>query len=184
MSSICRPEVVTISGNLFDFLSPESSDFGIEDIAHALSQVCRFAGHTLAFYSVAQHCILVSHLVPAEDALAGLLHDGSEAFLGDITRPLKAYLPDYRAIEQRVEAAVCGRFGVGLMPASVKWADRVALATEVRDLMPRCGNAWDHLVDVRPSPSRIVPMAPDCARRAFLERFEVLREAAAVPCFG
>lgn len=174
MNAFCSTEIVTVSGNAFDFMAPETSDFSIEDIAHALSQVCRFAGHTQVFYSVAQHCVLVSHLVPTGDAMAGLLHDAAEAFLGDVTRPLKAYLPDYRAIEQRVEAAVFGRFGLKSIPPSVKLADRVALATEVRDLMPRSARAWDCLADVRASALKIVPLPPDCARRAFLARFEAV----------
>lgn len=117
------------------------------DIAHSLSMQCRFNGHTRHFYSVAQHCYLVADLVPAEHQLAALLHDATEAYVGDLVRPLKQGMREfyecqnleslYDAVERRVWIAICQRFDLGLvLPDSVKHADLVALATEKRDLMP------------------------------------------------
>jgi len=77
------------SGGTFDILNPRAEDVRIEDIAHALSQQCRFTGHTKTFYSVAQHSVLASTLVAAPDELWALLHDASEAYMGDMNRPLK-----------------------------------------------------------------------------------------------
>lgn len=121
--------------------------------------------------------MLVSKIVPQKDALAGLLHDAAEAFLGDVTRPLKQLLPDYKAIEQRVQAAVLARFGLDGLPASVKEADLILLATEQRDLMPPHDDEWHILQGVTPLTLRIAPLDPSNAKEAFLDRyFEIIGE--------
>ena len=137
------PFIPTASGGKFFLQDPRPEDVHIDDIGHALSNLCRFTGHCRKFYSVAQHSICVAVLLrhqghPPEVQLAGLLHDGSEAYLGDVAAPLKRLLPDYRAIEWRVQAAVNKAFGLPTdqrTQAAVKQADLMMLDTEARGLM-------------------------------------------------
>lgn len=154
-----KPTIALASGRHFNLLQPESNQPPlVEDIAHALSNLCRFTGHTNGFYSVAQHSLYVSRLLPPELELAGLLHDAAEAFIGDVSSPLKACLPEYRRIEQRLEAWLAKHFGIPHpMPLEVKVADLRMLATEKRDLM-RGGDAidWSQLEGVRPADFAIV----------------------------
>lgn len=162
------------NGSYFDFNDPESADFDIEVLSHSLSNICRFTGHSRAFYSVAQHSVHVSHLVPKEYALFGLLHDASEAFLGDIASPLKAMLPQYKDLECKVQSMIFRKFGLlEVMPWEVKRADLKALKTEQRDLM-RSKDAWPGLEFIEPDERRIVPHLPMVAKHMFLTRFAEL----------
>jgi len=181
---VIPPQILTASGRYFDFLSPDPESIVIEDIATALSRICRFTGHTKQFYSVAQHSVLVSYLAPQELALQGLLHDASEAYLGDVSSPLKQLLPDYKVIERRVERAILERFGLPFpLHPSIKEADVRALVTERRAFMPepidcyRVTDAvawsWTDGVEAEPARPRYA-FTPEGAREMFLARYEEL----------
>jgi 5'-deoxynucleotidase YfbR-like HD superfamily hydrolase len=171
-----RPTILTHSGNYFDFLNPQDSVILIGDIAWALSHICRFTGHVSERYSVGQHSLLVSSIVPPEDALAGLLHDAAEAYLGDVSSPLKQLLPEYQVLEERVEQAIFKTFGLPeKLPKSVKHADLVLLATEKRDLLPKhTETEWRLLDGIEPLSLRIQPYSPEIIRKEFLARFNDL----------
>lgn len=174
--------IQTYSGKRFDLLNPDARMVDILDIAHALSNLCRFNGHVTRFYSVAQHSVLVSSLAGPEHALCGLLHDATEAYVGDMVRPLKQLIPNFRTFEDRIWHAVAARFGLpSILPPIVKHADNVALVTERRDLLRPSGHRWDIALEaVPPAPDRIVPMPPAAARAAFIDRFARLGGGRAV----
>lgn len=126
----------TFTGKLVDLANFTEADVRLPDIAHALSLINRYTGHTITPYSVAQHSVMVSQLCEPKDAAWGLLHDASEAYLGDVARPLKAMLPDYVALERHVQQTIGRHFGLSWpIPAAVKVADNRALMAEKRVLL-------------------------------------------------
>lgn len=156
-----RASIQLSSGRFFDFTSFEPHEIKIEDIACALAKLCRFTGHCNAFYSVAQHSVIVSKIVPPEHALAALLHDASEAYINDLSRPLKQINPEYVDFEHnRLWPAVAAAFKLPrVLPACVKEADNIALVTERRDLMPLpegMADEWHWAKDIVPLPEKIV----------------------------
>jgi hypothetical protein len=163
----------TYSGGIFWPLDPRPEEVNIEDIAHALANACRYAGHCLRFYSVAQHSVLVSMRCRPENALWGLLHDASEAYLLDVPRPVKPHLPGYKDAEARVMQAITYRYGLPpIMPEDVKEADGRMLATEQRDLMAPPPRPWN--LPHEPYEHPIHPMSPENAKKFFLDRFNEL----------
>lgn len=162
----------TFTGKLIDLAQFSEEDVRLPDIAHALSIINRFTGHSKVPYSVAQHSVAVSLLASPENALWGLLHDASEAYLGDMATPLKSMLPGYRELEEHVQRTIAKVFRLRWpMPAEVKQADLRALVTEKRDLIS-CDHDWG--IDVQPASSPITPYCWQQAKQLFENRYREL----------
>jgi 5'-deoxynucleotidase YfbR-like HD superfamily hydrolase len=183
--------ITTFTGKQFYFESPiENDSICIEDIAHALSMICHFGGHTQQFFSVAQHSVLVAQAA----ALDGfdipfqrwaLLHDAAEAYLGDMTRPLKKLLPDYSILEKRVMAAIAHTFRLELLSAEsqahLKRLDDSILKLEARRFMNQAvlHDGLGHTYDLPEPPpglkeAFIAPMSPFRAEAYFRSTFHDL----------
>ncbi|WP_246638809.1 hypothetical protein [Rhizobium binae] len=169
----------TATGRKFWPMSPRADEVFIEDIAHALSLQCRYAGHCLRFYSVAEHCVLMARHLRWEGvdvALWALLHDSSEAYLVDVPRPVKPYLEGYKPAEAMVMAAICDRFSLEKeMPAVVHDADNRIIADEIVNLVPM---DW-HGKHNEPLGVRLRYWSPEKAKEEFLATFEALMECRA-----
>jgi len=141
--------IQTYTGRAFFPLDPRLEDIDIADIAYGLAGEMRFGNHAKQRYTVAQHSVLVSEQVPVQYALRGLLHDASEAYLGDIPRPLKVLdlFKGYREVEGVLEERIFTRFNVDPHDwegkDAVKIADVLLLGVEVRDLMQPLVRAED-----------------------------------------
>lgn len=130
----------TFTGKYINPCKPNSDLICIEDIAHALSMQSRFGGHLPVFYSVAQHSVLTSAIVPSEHKLSALLHDASEAYLIDVPRPVKDQLHNYKEIEHALMAVIAGKFGFDWpLHGNVKDADEDMLLHEWNSLMLNTG---------------------------------------------
>jgi 5'-deoxynucleotidase YfbR-like HD superfamily hydrolase len=189
-----QPWIQTYTGKAFELLDPKPEQIDIVDIAHALSNLCRFTGHSKQHYSVAQHSCLVATITermwweehgspcPPPVLLAALLHDAPEAYVGDVSTPLKIALrgegtiSEYDVIERRIANAIEARFLDGKrldIDALIKRADLTALATEHCDLFdgPPPRN-WG-LTLPEPWAGRVTPWSLNLARREFLHAFRV-----------
>ena len=166
--------ITTASGRFFDLLKPEEYEYDIEEIATALSNLCRYTGHVNRFYSVAEHSVLVSRLVPSKHALAALLHDASEAFVGDVSSPLKKLLPEYKKIEEAIQQAIANHFNLEYpFPKEVHEADKRMYWQERQEIADN--GVRDELWHQNLRATRKVKaygMAPHMARRMFLARYK------------
>jgi len=172
--------MVTHSGVRLHPLDPKPGEIRISDVAHGLSNVCRFGGQCRTLYTVAEHSVRVAHWLmrrhgSRELAAWGLVHDAAEAYLGDVIRPLKGFFPAYRVVEEKMLRAITGKLKLPWPePPEVVVADGVVLACEARDLMPP---ACLDLIAAKPDPAvwRIEPAAPRGAKfmweREFLRLF-------------
>lgn len=143
----------TVSGKYVNFIEPDSATITIHDVAHALSKICRYNGHVRRFYSVADHCIYCVKMA-VHDGIVDkrllqtiLLHDAAEAYIGDVVKPLKNLLPQYREIEKRLENVIEKAFDIDLSEYFDCWTfyDRTALKTEKVTFFPDDPHEWTGL---------------------------------------
>lgn len=167
----------TFTGRSVYPLDLRPSDVDIRDIAHALSMQCRYAGHALRFYSVAEHSVHVAKWVLDQTcdgfvAIEALMHDATEAYLVDVPRPVKPFLTGYKEAERRVAHAVAERFGLDLAghPSIVHEADNRILHDERAALMSSCDRDWN--LKGEPLGVRIECWSPDRAEREFMALFD------------
>ena len=175
------PYIQTVSGRRVNPFDADPADIDPADIAQALSNICRFGGHSRAFYSVAQHSLIVSELLEAQGAtpaelMAALLHDAAEAYLGDLPHPIKHRSElgaQFKQAEKRLEAVIERRFDLPEASARIKPLDRALLATERRTFSEEAWD-WPELEGVDALDLTIEPWEPARAAREFLARYERL----------
>ena len=182
-----HPWTLTASGRTFSF-GEKNQKIYIKDLAAGLAKICRFAGATTQFYSVAQHSVLVSQIAlyntrDYKTALCALLHDAHEAFIGDVTMPAKCAINNaigfdaIAIISERADEIIYNAFGLPWplddeTAHEIKRADLSTLATELRDVMPETGRDWDHLP--KPINRVIQPWPWPKAEEKFLGQYEEL----------
>lgn len=172
----------TYSGRAVWPLEPHPREIDPADITHALSMLCRYNGHVRRFYSVAEHCVLLSHAVSPGNALWALLHDATEAYMGDMIRPLKRHMPTYAEAEDRLMAAICKRFRLPAgMPAEVKDADTRILLDEREQLMGKPPLPWTEVEDMKPLGVTVAGWEPWKAELAYGRRLAELRVETVAP---
>lgn len=168
MEDLYTPNCIrTFSGIYMNVFEPTIDMICIEDIAHSLSNQCRFGGHLPEYYSVAQHSVLCAALVPEQYKLQALLHDASEAYLLDIPSPFKSGLTNYKQFEDRLMNLIAQKFGFKYpIEKQVKEADKEMLEFE-----------WNHLMLKKPLPAPLVSLiclTPEKAKAEFLKTYTLL----------
>jgi uncharacterized protein len=176
------PYLQTVSGRWVNPFDPDPAQLDARDIARALANQCRFGGHSRVFYSVAQHSVIVSRLVEerggdVEDVFAALMHDASEAYLGDMPHPLKhrsSLGAAFKEAEDHLERAIRDRFGIKSDVPAIKEADRALLATERRAFSAETWH-WPELEGVEPLDLELTAWSPDHAADEFSRRYAELQ---------
>jgi hypothetical protein len=172
-SDIKKPYILTHSGVKFILRSSGVDGFKLGDIAHSLSMQCRYTGHTKLFYSVAEHCVLMSRYVEDPDCkIVALYHDAVEAYVGDLATPLKQCLPEYKVIEEEVEQRLFTWLGYNPPPRVkklVKMLDTRIMLRERNVLLPDRGH-WIEDEVVTPLDIDIECWSPARAKKEYLKQ--------------
>jgi hypothetical protein len=177
--------IETYTGRQFYYIKPRPDDVCLEDVAYALSNICRYTGHSSIFYSVAEHSCLCADEAetrgyPDSVALACLLHDSAEAYVGDVNSPLKSLLHGFKDIKRAAHNACAAALmpGIVISPEQrliVKDIDIQMLRYEATVLMPSKGYTWnwpDNAADI--VSVGIMRLTPEQARGYFIAKYEQL----------
>lgn len=166
--------VRTFTGKSMHPFAPSLDEICIEDIAHGLANTCRFSGQVRHFYSVAQHSVAVASIVPARHRLSALLHDATEAYLGDLAKPIKLGLPDYQQVEAGLWRVITQKFGISeTLDPAIKLADNAALICERNALLAADRQPWPEEKGVKPMKLGTI-YSPVFAEAEFLREFRIL----------
>jgi hypothetical protein len=166
----------TFTGKRFYSLNPKAEDVDIIDIAHSLSNQCRYGGHTNIHYSVATHCCVLSDYMrrrssSRRDALIALMHDAGEAYLSDIVRPIKHRVTQLKEVEAAIDRVVFEAFSLpAVLPQWLKLIDSQIINDERSVVMSDSGNDWSTSA-LEPLGVVIPAWAPTRAKFEFLLRF-------------
>lgn len=166
--------MATYTGKAFHFDEMDPDSICIEDIAHALSNICRFSGHCPRHYSVAQHSMLVASLCPENMRLTALLHDATEAYIGDMVTPLKRIIPEFKDYEEALWFIIALKFKIQIdIPEEVHQADAAALSIEAKYLMGVNPELWGLQPAAKTFSSEfgVEKMSPKQAEKLFLKEY-------------
>lgn len=155
----------TATGKKFWPLDPRAEEVDLQDIAHALSHQCRFAGHVAIPYTVGQHSVIIASMLAQQGynentQALGLMHDASEAYLVDLPRPVKYNVVGYDELEEKLTNVILDFFDIKPTPEdwlAVKAADDSLCMTEARDLM---GDPQDWALKAKPAEFYVIPWHP------------------------
>ncbi len=174
--------ITTYNNKKFYFDYPHVDMIDLNDIAHSLSMMCRYNGHVYKHYSIAQHCVLASRLVPKRLALAALMHDAAEAYMGDMVSPLKKRIPKFKEIESRIEKIIEQKFNFYVSEEDkklIKKVDDILYVTEIRDLK---GFKSESKSDIIPMNKKIHPWKQNQAYWSFINRYRKIESEQSKVC--
>lgn len=165
----------TVSGVKVNLHYPTTDMISIFDIAHALSNICRFGGHSRFFYSVAQHSVIVAKLAPEYLRKMALLHDAPEAYVGDVIKPLKNILGDrYEHIEGDFWSVIAKQFSVVYSQylEQIKCYDMEALEVEHEYFQKGNPEPFVDLMKALNLPTE--PLGPLAAKQLFIKHYDII----------
>lgn len=170
------------SGRVIDLKRPEA--LGIDEIARPLSNICRFTGHTKYHYSVAQHSVIGSYFVKPENAFTFLMHDATEAVLGDVSSSLKKLLPEYQKLERAWWECLADQYGLPyVLPDDVRYVDSTLMIQTEKlalfdyEILRYRKNPIKYARNVIKATHEICKLSPEVVRNRFIERyFQLVRQ--------